>query len=319
MSLPRLACTLGDPAGVGPEVVLRALAEQPLAAEPVLVGDPELWTRRADELGIELNPMPEIRPLEAGVEEIRVGHPTEACGAAALASLEAAVTMVERGEADALMTAPVNKELVARCTKRFRGHTEWLAARAGISDPTMLFAAPRDSDGARGADIALLTTHLPLVSALTLVRVPTVARMLVRVDRQWAETFGRRPHIGLAALNPHAGEAGLLGSEEGLVLAPAMRIAREQGVEITGPYPADSVFLRDGIDVILALYHDQGTIMAKRAPWPTVNLTLGLPYVRTSPDHGTAYALAVKGGADWRPTAAALALAATLASRKRDE
>lgn len=316
MSRPRIACTLGDPAGVGPDLVLRTLADAPPDAEILLIGDPALWSARAERLGLDLDPAPFARPCgREPSDEIRPGHPTPACGQIALASLRTAVELAEAGEVDAIVTAPLNKDLVARVQPRFRGHTEWLAERAGVTEPTMLFAAPRQEGVAAGADIALLSTHWPMLTALALVRTPTVARTLGRIDRQWAETFGRRPRIGLAALNPHGGEAGRLGTEESRVLSPAVRAAREEGVEVSGPWPADSIFLRPGIDLILALYHDQGTIMAKRAPWPTVNVTLGLPYVRTSPDHGTAYDRAATGDADPAATAAAIELAVTLARR----
>jgi 4-hydroxythreonine-4-phosphate dehydrogenase len=219
------------------------------------------------------------------------------------------------GAADALLTAPLSKAGVAAHAPGFKGHTEFLAALDGSPHPTMIFATPRDED-VRAPDIALLSTHLPLASALAFVRADTVTASLERLSTDWAARFGRAPHIGLAALNPHAGEDGTIGGEESRVLRPAINAARERGVEVTGPYPADSVFLRTELDVVLALYHDQGTIMAKRAPWPTVNLTLGLSYVRTSPDHGTAYELAGTGRADHRPTLAAMRLAASLAEHR---
>lgn len=331
MSLrPLLGVTLGDPAGIGPEVVLRSVGT--VDAGVLLLGDPAFWERRADALGVDVR----IQPVESAAaarsalaagepgpwaldccrvpDDLRPGHPRPECGAIALASVAAGADLAADGAIDALVTAPLNKDLVARHAPRFRGHTEWLAERAGALEPTMLFAAPRPDAGAAGPDIALLTTHLPLATALTLVRRDVVAAMLRRLGRQWSECFGRDPVIGVAALNPHGGEAGRLGAEEATFLAPAIHLARASGLSVRGPYPADSVFLRPGLDIVLALYHDQGTIMAKRAPWPTVNLTLGLPYVRTSPDHGTAYDRAGGGAVDPGATAAALRLASVLAS-----
>ena len=204
----------------------------------------------------------------------------------------------------------MNKDQIARHEPRFLGHTEMLAERVG-RDPIMLFAGIRPH-------VALLTTHLPTATALTLIRTDAVERMLRRLHDEWSATFGHTPRIGVAALNPHAGEGGRLGSEESRLLAPAIAVAREAGVSAHGPYPADSIFLREELDVVLALYHDQGTIIAKRAPTPSVNVTLGLPYVRTSPDHGTAYDRAAAGGADAEPMTVAVRLAAELAERMRD-
>ena len=173
-------------------------------------------------------------------------------------------------------------------------------------------AAPALSAPHAAVDIALLTTHLPLVTAIAMVRPAVVEAGLRRLHHAWGSCFGREPVIGVAALNPHAGEHGAIGGEEPRVLAPAIRAVADDGIDARGPYPADSIFLRGELDVILALYHDQGTIMAKRAPWPTVNLTLGLSYVRTSPDHGTAYDLAGAGRADHQAMLAALRMAAQL-------
>ena len=327
---PLVGCTLGDPAGIGPDVLLRAACED-TGADLLLLGDPDHLRSRLRALaateGLLAAPLsdlstvtdptqarkhqrngqrgPWVLPCTTVVPGLQLGTPRNEDARAAIESIQAGAELALSGGIDALVTAPVNKHQIAALETRFMGHTEYLAAHAGVRHPIMLFAGPTPH-------IALLTTHLPLATALTLVRHELVATMLKRLHRQWSQRFGRAPVIGVAAFNPHAGEGGRLGTEESRELSPAIQAAREAGVDAQGPYPADSIFLRRGLDVVLALYHDQGTIMAKRAPWPTINLTLGLPYVRTSPDHGTAYDLAGTGRADHAPMVAAIRLAAEL-------
>ena len=217
--------------------------------------------------------------------------------------------MARDGEAAALVTAPVSKRGIAAIEPGFRGHTEFLAAHAGAGEPLMVFGAIRPA-------VALLTTHLPLATAIASVRRPGIVAALIRLHDGWTRWFGAPPRIGVAGLNPHAGEDGLLGTEEQFEVAPAIVEAREAGVDAHGPHPADSVFRHEDLDVILSLYHDQGTIMAKRAETSSVNLTLGLPYPRTSPDHGVAYDIAGKGVADASAMEAAIRLAGERASRR---
>ena len=226
----------------------------------------------------------------------------------ALECIATGADLALEGRVDALVTAPVNKGLIAEAEPAFRGHTEYLAQRAGVRHPLMLFAGDTPH-------IALLTTHLPLRSAIAAVSAERLLAFLQRLDREWGRCFGRQPRIGVAALNPHAGENGLLGCEEDEMLRPAIVSAHDAGIDVFGPYPADSIFRHSDLDVVLALYHDQGTIMAKRSPRPTVNVTLGLPYVRTSPDHGTAYDIAASSTADAGSMLAALRLAAEMAGR----
>jgi len=330
---------MGDPAGIGPEVLLAAAAEldatEQLTAACLFLGDASIFATCAAQLenidppvtvasAVEARaaagngqPGPfllECAPVPAG---LLPGQPRPGDSAAALAAIRAGAELAAAGDIDALVTAPLSKHGVAAHEPGFKGHTEFLAAFDGTAFPIMLFAAPRGEAAPAAADIALLTTHLPLATAIALVRPATVEAALRRLHVAWADRFGRAPAIGVAALNPHGGEQGRIGGEEPRLLSPAIRAVTDDGIDARGPYPADSIFLRDGLDVILALYHDQGTIMAKRAPWPTVNLTLGLSYVRTSPDHGTAYDLAGTGRADHRPMLAAMRLAVQLAARPR--
>lgn len=329
---PLVGCTMGDAAGIGPEVVLRAAGVDNGAAL-LLLGDPDHFRTRLRELVTDLAHRGRLpagiadvdtaeqarRQLADGAPgpwalrccdvrpELTLGIPRPEDARAALECVKRGADLAASGAIDALATAPLNKNMIAAFEPRFMGHTEYLAARAGITHPTMIFAGP-------APHIALLSTHLPLVTALSLVRRELVGAAIKRLHEQWTARFGRCPVIGVAAFNPHAGEHGRLGTEESRELSPAIQKARIDGIDVRGPYPADSIFLRGGLDVVLALYHDQGTIMAKRAPWPTVNMTLGLPYIRTSPDHGTAYDRAGSGTADHRPMLAAIELAAQLAS-----
>jgi len=348
VKLPLLGCSMGDPAGIGPEVLLAAVRELDAADEPLaaylFLGDAAIFASyagrlegidppqtvaaaseaRADADAGKAGPfLLECAPVPAGLVP---GQPRPADGAASLAAIQTGAELAATGAIDALVTAPLSKHGVAAHEPGFKGHTEFLAKLDTGGVPIMLFAAPRPLAGPVGAardtapsaapaaDIALLTTHLPLATAITMVRPHIVEAALRRLHAAWADRFGREPVIGVAALNPHAGEYGAIGGEEPRLLTPAIRAVAEDGIDARGPYPADSIFLRDDLDVILALYHDQGTIMAKRAPWPTVNLTLGLSYVRTSPDHGTAYDLAGTGRADHQAMLAALRLAAQLAA-----
>lgn len=317
---------MGDPAGIGPQVLLRAAARTS-NGDPglLLLGDPGWLRAHPAAGGLELPQVPSPEAARAALQAGEPGPWVLACahvepggspgrprpvdGRAALACIDAGAELAFTGRVDALVTAPVNKELIARWQPRFAGHTEYLAERAGGCAPVMLFAGITPQ-------VALLTTHLPTATALTMIRRPVVTEMLARLHRHWPQAFGRAPAIGVAALNPHAGEGGRLGTEEARILAPAIADARSRGVDARGPYAADSIFEHGDIDVILALYHDQGTIIAKRAPAPSVNLTLGLPYVRTSPDHGTAYDRAANGDADVVPMAAAIRLAAELVGRR---
>jgi 4-hydroxythreonine-4-phosphate dehydrogenase len=236
--------------------------------------------------------------------------PADAAGA--IAALDAGLALVRRGVADALVTAPVSKESIARhLLPDFRGHTDYLAAACGLErygrDYLMAFLAP-------DLQVALLTVHLPLADALAAAREPrALDEALGCLGRH-----GGGGRIALAGLNPHAGEGGLLGAEDGAVLAPAVERARRRGLDVHGPESADSLFARarrGEFDWVLALYHDQGLIAVKTAAFGlATNWTLGLPILRTSVDHGTAFPLAGKGIADARPLAAVVATTLQLAA-----
>jgi 4-hydroxythreonine-4-phosphate dehydrogenase len=325
----RLAVSMGDPSGVGAELVASALASRPaLRLAPFVFGDPGAFAAAARRAGLRLPVVEPGAPLPAGGALVAVtrlpardrspGRPSARGGAAQLAYLEAAFAAVAAGRCDALCTAPVSKAQVQRALPGFVGHTEWLEDRCRRGRAVMLLAARR-------LRVALATNHLALARvprALTAARVLETLRV---ADRGLRLDFGlRAPRLAVCALNPHAGEQGAFGSEEARVLAPALARARRRGIRASGPWPADSVFARAAageFDAVVALYHDQGLIPAKLLDAvtgdPAVNVTLGLPVVRTSPDHGVAYDLAGTGRASAASTREALRLAAEIAQRRR--
>jgi 4-hydroxythreonine-4-phosphate dehydrogenase len=298
---------MGDPAGIGPEVTLRACAALDVTAQIVIVGDADHLEGLGRDLGLDagFDVRAAVHVCAKVATGLTPGKPRPADARVALDCIVAGAGMAASGEAAALVTAPVSKAGIAAIEPGFRGHTEFLAARAGVRDPLMVFAGIQPA-------VALLTTHLPLATALAMIRRPAIIAALDRLHHGWQRWFGAPPRIGVAGLNPHAGERGLLGCEEETEILPAIAAARDAGLQVTGPFPADSIFRRTDIDVILALYHDQGTIIAKRAPTPSVNLTLGLPYPRTSPDHGVAYDIAGRRVADPAAMIAAIRLAAEM-------
>ena len=327
MSPPRVAISMGDPTGIGPEVTLAALRRGRLgrALTPILVGDLDLYRATAARLGsgtrcVAWEPG---TPLARGALAVRVvatlperarrpGRSTVAGGRAAHAAILEAVRLVRGGLADALTTAPISKANLAAAGLAASGHTELLAQLAGDVPVRMMLAGPR-------LRVVLVTTHLALAAVPRAIDTPTVLETLRIADHALRQRFGlRRPRLAVAGLNPHAGEQGLFGDEERRAIAPAVRAARRAGIDARGPLAADSAFplaLGGQFDAVVCMYHDQGLAPFKLLHFADgVNVTLGLPFVRTSPDHGTAHDIAGRGVADWRSMAAALRLAARLAT-----
>ena len=321
MKPPVLALTQGDPAGIGPEILLKLLREEPAPAawQPLLVAEraalealkPVLPDFPWDRLTWLASPpgrgeLPEGIPVLDPVgsrRQLSFGHSGAADAAGAMAALDAGIALVRSGAADALVTAPVSKESISRHhLPGFVGHTDYLAEVCGLErygrDYLMAFLAPE-------LQVALLNVHVPLRQAIDGITSQNLAEAL--------DCLGRHAggKIALAGLNPHAGEGGLLGSEDIEILAPAVAAARERGLDVHGPESADSLFARarkGEFDWVLALYHDQGLIAVKTASFGTAtNWTLGLPFLRTSVDHGTAFPLAGHGVADAGPMAAVVA------------
>ena len=312
----RLAVTVGDPAGIGPEVVLKALArtDRP-AAEMIVYGPAAVLRERAARFGLR-----PLESLEARIVDVPVTGPvppgvtSPAAGRAAADSVLTAARQALAGEVDALVTAPLNKESLAAAGHRWPGHTEMLADVAGVSDVAMLFVGG-------SLRVALVTIHRSLRSvpdAITSAEVERVARLLHR-ELPGLGAASRR--IAVCGLNPHAGEGGMFGREEIEVIAPAVARLRQEGLDVGGPFPADSLFARASkgeFDAVLAQYHDQGLIPVKLAAFGhAVNVTLGLPFVRTSVDHGTGFDIVEKGVADEGSLLAAIRLAADLVTARR--
>ena len=324
---PRIALTSGEPAGVGPELCL-ALAARPLACELVCLGDHRMLSERAQLLGGTVvvrqweGPSAERRAHEPGVLLVEhhallapsiPGTLNPANVPYVFALLDRALDGALAREFDAIVTAPVHKGLINQAGASFSGHTEYLAARTGASRPVMLLTGGT-------LRVALVTTHLPLKSvsgALSVAALFETAAILQRdLQRWWGLTA---PRLAVCGLNPHAGESGYLGDEEQKVITPAIERMRAAGIAATGPLPADTVFVPQVLaqfDAVLAMYHDQGLPVVKHAAFDkAVNVTLGLPILRTSPDHGTALDIAGTGKADVGSLAAAVELATTLAAR----
>jgi 4-hydroxythreonine-4-phosphate dehydrogenase len=324
----RLAVTMGDPTGIGPELIVRALAPggplSPSVRDDVsvtLLGDRGVFERAAGLLGAESLAAltPGITLIETSAISPDVAPGSAESGRAQVAALEAAV----RAPVDALVTAPIHKAACVAAGFAFPGHTELLAARYGQSSPlpvTMLFAGPR-------LRVALATIHVGLARVPALLTVDGLASTIVQTARALAIDFGVvRPRVAVAGLNPHAGERGLFGDEEERVVAPAIARAQAElgdAASVSGPHVPDAVF-RDALDgarhdAVVALYHDQGLIPVKVIDFEeAVNVTLGLPIVRTSPDHGVAHDIAWQPPGRARPTSffAAVRLALSLARHR---
>lgn len=290
MSLPRIALTVGDPAGIGPEIVQRAMTDPRVleVCEPVRFG-PSLEQARARY---------PLAVVDAGAAR------------AAYDAIVAAVDAARTGRVDGIATAPINKEAFAVASLRWPGHTELLADLCGVRKVAMMF----HSDQLR---VVLATVHVPLVEVA---RVLTRSRLREVLDltHEWLPRFGvARPRIGVAGVNPHAGEHGLLGQEDEEVIVPVVEACRHEGMDVSGPFPADTLFVRavrGEFDVVVAAYHDQGLVPVKLLAFgDSVNVTLGLPIIRTSVDHGTAFDIAGKGIADHTSLVSAVRLAAQLA------
>jgi 4-hydroxythreonine-4-phosphate dehydrogenase len=319
-----LLVTPGEPAGVGPDLVVQASG---LATPFVVVADPAVLADRAARLGLAcpIRLVDEARPGAgwrrdrlnvlpvAAAAPVRCGVPDPANAPYVLRTLEVATRACLAGSAAALVTGPVHKETINQAGVPFLGHTEWLAEATGVDRVVMLFVL-------EAFRVALVTTHLPLAAVPAAIRADDLEKVLRIVDRDLRRWFGcESPAIAVCGLNPHAGEGGYLGREEIDVIAPVLDAARDRGIDAAGPFPADTLFLPSMLsrfDAVLAMYHDQGLPVLKHASFGHgVNVTLGLPIVRTSVDHGTALDLAGTQNADPGSMQAALALADQLSRR----
>jgi 4-hydroxythreonine-4-phosphate dehydrogenase len=327
---PRIAITMGDAAGVGPEVIMKALAHRELyaIARPLVVGDARRLNAagRIARSGLAVSAIaePEDARFESGTvdcidlalvpEDTPFGKLSTACGEAAYRFVERAVALALAGKVDAICTAPLNKEALNAAGHRFPGHTEMLALLTGTPEVSLMLMAP-------GLSVIHVTTHIGLIDAVERIDAGLVERTIAR-GRELIRRAGiAEPRIAVCGINPHAGEAGLFGrGEEAAKIDPAIRACAARGWKVEGPLPADTLFYRarkGDFDLIVAMYHDQGHGPVKAVAFDTgVNITAGLPVLRTSVDHGTAFDIAGTGQADERSMLEALRQAAQLAPRR---
>lgn len=319
----RIALSVGEPAGIGPDICL-ALSRRDWPVELVLVADRQMLLERAECLGINVELLSynadSLRQSTAGrlsvlhtplAEPVVAGAPSPANARGVLRALDTAALGCLKGEFAALVTAPINKAVISDSGVRFTGHTEYLAAITGTERVVMLLAAP-------ALRVALATTHLPLAEVPGAISIEGLLRTLRILDADLRGKFAiAEPRISVLGLNPHAGDGGHLGQEDDAIVAPALEAARAEGMHVSGPWPADTAFnakLLKNTDAYLAMYHDQGLPVLKYASFgAAVNITLGLPIVRTSVDHGTAFDIAGSGEADSSSMIAALESALDLA------
>ena len=319
---PRLALVPGEPGGVGPELCVR-LAQREQPGQLIAIADPATLIRAAQALGLPLRLRPPGEPCGRGelalIEQVQAvpvefGHADPGNAPAVIAALLRGASGCLAGEFDGLVTGPVNKASINAGGIAYTGTTELLAGQAG-AEVVMMLANP-------ALRVALVTTHLPLSAVPAAITAPVLTRCLRILDAALKRDFGLpSPRIAVLGLNPHAGEAGLLGREEIDVLIPVLKVLRAEGMQLIGPLPADTAFLPQklaGFDAVLAMYHDQGLPVLKHAGFEqAVNITLGLPYPRVAVDHGTALELAGKGVADCSSLQAAVDLCAQLAQPGR--
>ena len=340
MPLPRIAITLGDPAGIGPETIVRAWTDPAVhqCCRPLVVGHPEIVRRavrlletpaRVDEIDApsEAQPARDAIPcLRAGSDDalaVPPGTIVARGGQAAYDALVAAARAALAGDVDALTTAPLNKVALWKAGHKYPGHTEMLAELCGVDDVAMmLYLGSGDTvRGPAGLAIVHVTLHMALTDALAALNEEAILAKARLVSRVMAELKGSLPRVGVCALNPHAGEEGLFGDQERTIIGPAVERARAEGLDVAGPLPADTLLARarDGeFDAVVAMYHDQGHIAIKLlAMHRAVNVTLGLPIVRTSVAHGTAFDLAWQGRAESSGMVAAVRLAALLSRTRK--
>jgi 4-hydroxythreonine-4-phosphate dehydrogenase len=298
-----LAISLGDPAGIGAEIVFKTLRDTNIPA-------------RVFGSRVLADPPDDIDFVDAGgVGPIRYGVIDAAYGRIALDSIDAALRAIEAGECSALVTAPIHKQAIALAGSPFPGHTELLADRDGLKryghDYAMYFDSPKLKS-------ALLSVHLPLREAIAKINAEDIAALAQLTSREYARLYGSEPRIAVAGVNPHAGEGGKFGDEE-RIIERGVAQASAEGLTISGPHPADTIFLaasRGQYDVVLAMYHDQALIPIKTMAFEqSVNVTIGLPYLRVSVDHGTAFDIAGRGIADAAPMRYAIEWAAAHAER----
>jgi len=330
---PILAITLGDPAGVGPEITLKALRHEHVFSRcrPLVIGDQRILQRAAGWLGdaplrvetvsdpsagrYEAGTLPLLDLCNAPVEDIPVGQVSAAAGRAAVAYVFRACDLAMQGAVDAVVTAPLNKAAMNLAGFHYAGHTELLAERTHAEKVSMLLVGPT-------LRVVHVSTHVALEEAIRRVRRERVEQVIDLADRSARALGFAQPRVAVAGLNPHASEDGLFGDQEEREIIPAVLAARARGIQVDGPLPPDTVFLRavkGEFDIVVAMYHDQGHIPMKLLAFDEgVNVSMGLPIIRTSVDHGTAFDIAGSGKAREASLLAAIEVAVRMV-RARDE
>ena len=332
-----MGITLGDPAGVGPEVIVMALADPKLyeLCHPIVLGDVAVLSDTVSRLTekelpaneIHINPVStpaeaagkpgviDVIPLsDLSSEAIEPGKPVVAGGKAMVNYILRAVEMAVRSEIQGMVTGPISKVLMHEAGYKYDGHTQLIAQKTNAKDYVMMLAGDR-------LRVALVTIHCPLKAVPDLLDQKGVHKTIMITTKALKEDFGfSRPRLAVAALNPHAGEEGLFGTEEREIIKPAISQARQQGIDVEGPFPADTLFHQAAagrFEAVVAMYHDQGLIPLKLLHFSdAVNVTLGLPIIRTSVDHGTAYDIAGTGRADPSSLKAAIITATEMAGNR---
>ncbi len=290
---PVIAITSGEPAGIGPEL-MASIDAADFDAQLLIIGDEALIRQRAQAIGKRIDPALQFRQVDLPAPAV-AGTLDVANAAYVLQTLDIACDGCLRGEYAAMVTAPIQKDIINRAGIPFSGHTEYLAARCQAPKPVMMLAST-------SLRVALATTHLPLRDVADAINAEELAQIIHILDHDLRHRFGLpQPHIKVCGLNPHAGENGYLGREEIDIIIPLIARLQAEGIHLSGPYPADTLFTHDALadaDVVLAMYHDQGLPVLKYSGFHhAINTTLGLPIIRCSVDHGTALSLAGSGQA----------------------
>ena len=322
-NLPTIGITMGDAAGIGPEITLKALSDTNLRkiCRPVIIGDTALLQKTALALNLEFEFIDltskrcdkgqiEVFDLHNLTEDVRIGDENGVTGKASAEYIKAAVQLWKEKRIDAISTAPISKKAISLGGYDFPGHTEFLAELTSTKEFAMSFFAEK-------LRVVLLSTHVSLKHAIDLVKKDSLVQLIRFSHRHFSGLLGRDVRIAVAGLNPHASESGMFGSEEAEEISPAIAECRDiYGLDISGPFSPDTIFLRGfqgEFDAVVACYHDQATIAVKSLSFgQSVNVTLGLPLIRTSVDHGAAFDIAGKGIADASSMRAAITLAAEL-------
>jgi 4-hydroxythreonine-4-phosphate dehydrogenase len=332
--LPIIGITMGDPTGVGPEIIVKVLSHESTFrfCRPVVLGDRNILERALKLLNIPLavNEMEAIAPGKVQSDALNLlplsalpldkagyGKPTKACGEAMVAYITEAARLASEGTIEAITTAPISKKALSDAGYSYPGHTELLAELTGSKDYVMMLAGER-------LRVVLVTIHCSLRDVFHLLTTEKIVKTISITNDALRDFFGEaRPRIAVAALNPHAGEEGLFGSEEKTIILPAIERARKSGINVEGPLPPDTLFYhaaRGGYGAVVSMYHDQGLIPLKLLHFEdAVNITLGLPLIRTSVDHGTAYDIAGTGKANPSSLLNALKIAARMAAQKKNK